>query len=205
MILFADVIKAALCAFVEQHTGVKPELKPSKKAHFATSSFLRGNAVAAAETLSAHAKGCTLFGAPLLSRVTAENGWLLFFFTADAIDAFAATLPPAEEPDDSYFARRLWIMVHHEDPDDSYFARRLWIMVHHEDAETPDDPALLDGFYAALMHAPDGEKRFLAAPKAHDGNARVAIEQRLKRMAKILLWERRNAVCNTPGSDTRPF
>ena len=187
MILFADVIKAALCAFVERHTGVKPELKPSKKAHLASNSFLRGDADAAAALLSAHTKECTLFGAPLLARVTAENGWLLFFFTADAIDAFAKDLPPAEEPDDSYFMRRLWIMVHHDD------------------VKTPDDPMLLDGFYAALMRAPDGEKRFLAAPKAHDGNARVAIEQRLYRMAKILLWERRNAACNIPGSDTRPF
>ncbi len=182
-----DAIEAALSDFVEQHTGVKPELKPSKKAHLASSSFLRGDADAAAVLLSAHAKDCMLFGAPLLARVTAENGWLLFYFTADAIDAFAKMLPPAEEPDDSYFARRLWIMVHRDD------------------AETPDDPALLDGFYAALFHAPDGEKRFLAAPKTHDGNARVAVEQRLSRMAKILLWERRNTVCNTPGSDTRPF
>lgn len=182
-----DAIEAALSDFVERHTGVKPELKPSKKAHLASSSFLRGDADAAAALLSAHAKDCALFSAPLLSRVTTENGWLLFFFTADAIDAFAETLPPAEEPDDSFFMRRLWIMVHHDD------------------AKTPDDPKLLDGFYAALFHAPDGEKRFLAAPKAHDGNARVAIEQRLYRMAKILLWERRDPICNTPGSDTRPF
>lgn len=187
MISMRDAIEAALSDFVERHTGVKPELKPSKKAHLATSSFLRGDADAVAALLSAHAKDCTLFSAPLLSRVTAENGWLLFFFTADAIDAFAGTLPPVKEPDDSYFARRLWIMAHHND------------------AETPDDPALLDGFYAALMRAPDGEKRFLAAPKTYDGNERVALEQRLSRMAKILLWERRNAECNTPGSDTRPF
>ena len=182
-----DAIEAVLSDFVEQHTGVKPELKPSKKAHLASSSFLRGDADAAAAVLSAHAKDCTLSGVPLLSHVTAESGWLLFFFTADAVDAYAATLPPAEEPDDSYFMRRLWIMIHHED------------------AETPDDPALLDGFYAALMHAPDGEKRFLAAPKAHDGNERVALEQRLYRMAKILLWERRDPICNTPGSDIQPF
>ena len=169
-----DAIEAALSDFVERHTGVKPELKPSKKAHLATSSFLRMNADAAAKALSERAADCRLSGVPLLQRVICENGWLLFYFTADAIDAFAATLPPAEEPDDTYFARRLWIMVHHED------------------AETPNDPKLLDGFYAALMHAPNGEKRFLAAPKAHDGNARVAIEQRLKHMAKILLWERRN-------------
>lgn len=182
-----DAIEAAVTNFVELHTGVKPDLKPSKKAHLASSSFLRGNAIAAAKTLSSHAKDCTLSGAPLLSRVTAENGWLLFFFSADAVDAFAETLPPAEEPDDSYFARRLWIMMHHDD------------------AKTPDDPILLDGFYAALCQAPDGEKRFLAAPKAHDGNERVALEQRLSRMAKILLWERRDPICNTPGSDTRPF
>ena len=182
-----DAIEAVLSDFVEQHTGVKPDLKPSKKAHLATSSFLRGDADAAAALLSSHAKDCTLSSAPLLARVTAENGWLLFFFTADAIDAFAKELPSAEEPDDSYFMRRLWIMVHHDD------------------AETPDDPVLLDGFYAALFHAPDGEKRFLAAPKTHDGNERVALEQRLYRMAKILLWERRDPICNTPGSDTQPF
>ena len=182
-----DAIEAVLSDFVEQHTGVRPELKPSKIAHASSSSFIRTDAAAAAETLSAHISDCRLFGAPLLSRVTAENGWLLFFFTADAIDAFAGTLPPAEEPDDSVFARQLWIMVHHDD------------------AKTPDDPALLDGFYAALFHAPDGEKRFLAAPKTHDGNARVALEQRLYRMAKILLWERRDPICNTPGSDIQPF
>ena len=182
-----DAIEAALSDFVEQHTGVRPDLKPSKKAHLASNAFLRTDADAAAALLAGHASDCTLFDAPLLSHVTAENGWLLFYFTADAIDAFAAALPPAEEPDDSYFARRLWIAYRHPD------------------AKTPDDPKLLDGFYAALMHAPDGEKRFLAAPKAHDGNARVRLEQRLKRMAQILLWERRNAICNTPGSDTQLF
>lgn len=174
MISMCDAIETALRDYIERQTGVRAELKPSKKAHVSSSAFLRADADAAAKTLSAHASGCTLLGAPLLKTVRAENGWLLFFLTAEAIDAFAATLPPAGEPDDSYFARRLWIMVHHAD------------------AETPDDPKLLDGFYAALLHAPDGEKRFLAAPKAHDGNARLALEQRLARMATVLLWERRN-------------
>jgi len=183
---FACAIEAALSDFVEQHTGVKPDLKPSKKAHLATSSFLRGDAGAAAAVLSAHEKDCLLLGVPLLSRVIAENGWLLFFFTADVIDAYALTLPPAEEPDESFFARRLWIAYRHED------------------AETPDDPALLLGFYAVLFAAPDAEKRFLSAPRTHDGNARVALENRRRRMAKILLWERRNLLCSTPGSDTRP-
>ena len=174
MISMKDAIEAAITDFVEQYTGKKPALKSSKKAHLASGSFIRANADEAANLLFPHVSDCRLFGAPLLSRVSTENGWLLFFFTSDVIDAYAKMLPPAEEPDDSYFARRLWIMVRHED------------------AETPDDPALLDGFYAALMHAPDGEKRFLAAPKTHDGNERVSVEQRLSRMAKILLWERRN-------------
>lgn len=174
MIFMRDAIEAALTDFVELHTGVRPDLKPSKKAHLASSSFLRGDAIAAAATLSEHAALCTLFGAPLLKSVRAESGWLLFFFTADAIDAYAKTLPPAEEPDESYFARRLWIAYRHED------------------AETPDDPKLLDGFYAVLFSAPDAEKRFLSAPRTHDGNERVALERRRTRMAKILLWERRN-------------
>jgi hypothetical protein len=186
MISMKDAIKAALSDFVEQHTGVRPDLKPSKKAHLASGSFLRADAVAAAAALSGRASDCTLFGAPLLSRVIAENGWLLFFFTADVIDAYAKTLPPAEEPDDSYYMRRLWIAYRHAD------------------AETPDDPALLLGFYAALFSAPDGEQRFLSAPRTHDGNERVALENRRRRMAKILLWERRNLLCSTPGSDTRP-
>lgn len=182
-----DAIEDAVSRFVEQHTGVKPDLKPSKKAHLASNSFLRTDADAAARMLSEHIADCTLIGAPLIRSVTAENGWLLFFFTADAIDAFAAALPPAEEPDESYFARRLWIAYHHAD------------------AETPDDPALLDGFYAVLFSAPDGEKRFLSAPRAHDGDARVVLENRRTRMAKILLWERRNASCSTHGSVTQPF
>jgi hypothetical protein len=175
MISLKDAIEAAVSGFVEQHTGVRPDLKPSKKAHLAASAFLRTDADAAAKTLSEHAADCVLFGAPLLSRVVAENGWLLFFFTADVIDAYAKTLPPAEEPDDSYYMRRLWIAYRHAD------------------AETPDDPALLLGFYAALFSAPDGEQRFLSAPRTHDGNERVALEQRLRRMAQILLWERRNS------------
>ena len=174
MISLKDAIETTLAAFVERYTGVHPDLKPSKAAHLASSSFLRGDANAAAETLLSHASDCTLFSVPLLRAVTAENGWLLFFFTADVIDAFAATLPPAQEPHDAYFARRLWIAFHHPDE------------------KTPDDPGLLDGFYAALFSAPNGENRFLSAPKRCDGNARVALEQRLKRMANVLLWERRN-------------
>lgn len=169
-----NAIEAAVCGFIQQHTGVSAVLKPSKKAHLATNAFLRTDADAAAKTLSAHTADCTLLGVPLIGSIRAENGWVLFFFTADAIDTFAQTLPPAAEPDDSYFARRLWIAYRHPD------------------AETPDDPALLLGFYAALFSAPDGEQRFLSAPRAHDGNERVALENRRSRMAKILLWERRN-------------
>ena len=172
----SDAIEQALGAFVERHTGVKPDLKPSKKAHLASSSFLRFDAPAAAALLTDRAGACTLASVPLLEAVTEENGWLLFRFTVGAIDAFAKTLPPPEEPDESYFARRLWIMARHPD------------------AETSDDPLLSDGFYAALFRAPRGEERFLAAPKAHDGNERIALEQRTARMAKILLWERRNNV-----------
>ena len=176
MIRMKDAIEEALGAFVERHTGVRPLFKPSKKAHLASSSFLRSDADAVAATLDAHASDCRLFGAPLLLRVSAENGWLLFFFTAAAIDAFAETLPAPVEPDESYFLRRLWIAAHHED------------------AETPEDFKLLDGFYAALFRSPQGEERFLAAPKAHDGAERITIEQRLYRMSKVLLWERRNTL-----------
>lgn len=174
MISFRASIEQTLGAFVARHTGTEPALKPSKKAHLASGSFLRTDAKAAADTLARHAPECTLFGVPLLASVREENGWLLFFFTADAIDACANALPPPEEPDDSYFSRRLWIMARHPD------------------AKTPDDPNLLDGFYAALFHAPDGEKRLLCASHRLDGNARVALEQRLNHAAKILLWERRN-------------
>ncbi|MBQ1632238.1 MAG: hypothetical protein II049_05400 [Clostridia bacterium] len=174
MISLKDAIETALTNFIERHTGVSAVLKPSKKAHLATNAFLRTDTDAAAKTLSAHAQECTLFDVPLLFDVRSENGWVLFFFTADVIDAYAKQLPEAEEPDDSYFARRLWIAYRHAD------------------AETPDDPALLLGFYAVLFSAPDDEQRFLAAPRTHDGNERVALENRRRRMAKILLWERRN-------------
>lgn len=169
-----ESIETAIGDFVERHTGVRPALKPSKKAHLASNSFLRGDAEAAAEQLALHAPDCALCGARLLKTVEAENGWLLFFLTAEAIDAYAKTLPPADEPDDSYFARRLWILRQHAD------------------ADTPDDPRLLDGFYAVLFSAPNAEERFLSAPRAYDGMRRVALEQALSRMANILLWERRN-------------
>lgn len=187
MISLKDAIEDALCGFVEQHTGIRPALKPSKKAHLATNAFLRTDADTAAATLFEHIADCTLFGVPLLSGVHAENGWVLFFLTSDVIDAYAKRLPEAIEPDDSYFARRLWIAYRHED------------------ADTPDDPALLLGFYAVLFSAPDGEQRFLAAPRTHAGNERVALENSRRRMAKVLLWERRNHLCSTPGSGTRLF
>ena len=147
MISWKTAIGTALCDFVEQHTGTRPDLKPSRKAHLASGSFLRGDAEAAAQALSSHVTDCGLLGAPLLARVGAENGWLLLYLTADATDA-----------------------------------------------KTPDDPVLLDGFYAMLFSAPRGEERFFAAPRAHDGMERVALEQRLSRMATILLWERRKPV-----------
>lgn len=176
MISLKNAIETALGEFVERHTGVLPEWKPSKKAHLASSSFFRRDADAVAAKLNACADECRLFSVPLICRVRSESGWLLFDFTADVIDAYAAALPPAEEPDDTYFARRLWIAYRHAD------------------AKTPDDPFLLDGFYAALTGAPNGEERFLSAPKHYDGNARISLEQRTARMAKVLLWERRNTL-----------
>ena len=79
MISMKDAIAAALGDFVEQHTGIRPHPKPSKRAHLASSDFLRGDADETAKLLSAHAGECTLFGAPLIRKIEAENGWLLFF------------------------------------------------------------------------------------------------------------------------------
>ena len=166
-----DAIETAVSEYAATITGKRPVWKPSKKAHLASSSFLRENAREIAAALHARRGECRLFGAPLLASVTEENGWILCFFTVDAIDAFAATLPTITEPDDSYLNRRLWAM-----------ARR-------PDAKTPDDPALLSGFFALLFSAPDGAERFLSAPRAHDGGERIAIEQRLRRMATVLLFE----------------
>ena len=168
------MIETALGGFVELHTGVRPTLKPSKRAHLATGSFLRADAKTAAQTLHAHRADCTFFGAPLLSSVTEENGWLLFTFTSAALDAYAKRLPPAPAPDDSVFLRRM----------------QIWSR--HEDADTPDDPALLQGAFEVIFGAPNGEETLLSAPRRKDGNERVALERRLRRIATVILWERRN-------------
>ena len=170
------LIETALGDFVERHTGVRPAFKPSKRAHLATNAFLRGDAARVSALLSAHAAECTLFGRPLIEAIRAENGWLLFFFTADAPDAYAGTLPPAPEPDESYFERRLLIMTRHAD------------------APVPDDPYVLQGFYAVLFSAPRAEESLLSAARHLDGAARVALEQRLHRIGTILLWERRKRI-----------
>lgn len=167
------LLEAALADFVEQHTGVRPCIKPSKRAHCATSAFLRKDAARTAALLAAHKETCTLFGMPVLDAVRAENGWVLFFFRAAALDAMAMRLPPASEPDDTFFARRLWIWAQHAD------------------AQTPDDPTLLQGVFGVLFGAPDAQNTLLSAPYRLDGQARAAFEQRLGRAAKILLWERR--------------
>ena len=64
-------IERTLRDFIERLTGVCVALKPSKKAHLASSAFLRGDAVGTAQMLHAHAHECTLFGVPLLRSVTA--------------------------------------------------------------------------------------------------------------------------------------
>ena len=168
-------IETALGDFVERHTGVRPLLKPSKRAHLATNAFLRDGAARACAVLNAQASDCTLFQKPLLKEVRAENGWLLFFLTADAPDAYAETLPPAPEPDGSYLEGRLLIMARHAD------------------APVPDDPYVLTGLYAVLFGAPRAEETLLSASRHYDGMERVALENRLARVGKLLLWERRNA------------
>lgn len=167
-------IEQALGDFVLRCTNVLPAWKPSKKAHLATNSFYRTDADAIAKLLSARQNECECFGVPLLSAVEAENGWLLFRFRSDALDAYAAALPAAKEPDDSYLSRRLWM-----------YAR-------HPDAPVPDDAAVLQAFFAALFGLPDGERAFLASARRLDGQARITLEQRMTRLAKILLYERRN-------------
>lgn len=168
------LIETALSDYVERQTGVRPEWKPSRRAHCATSAFLRADAGATAAKLWENRAACTLFGAPLLSDVRAENGWILCFLTAAAIDALANRLPPPVQPDESFFLQRLWIWAQHED------------------LQTPDDPLLLQGVYGVLFSAPDAEQTLLSAPRHSDGAERVALEQRLFRIAKLILWERRN-------------
>lgn len=167
-------IERTLRDFVERLTGVCVELKPSKKAHLASSAFLREDAAGTAQMLNAHAHECTLYGVPLLDSVKAEHGWLLFFFRTDVVDAYASRLPDAEEPGDDYMSRRLWMIARHDD------------------APVPDDLFVLHGFFAALFGLPDGERLFSEAPRRLDGTARVQVEQRMARFAKILLWERRD-------------
>lgn len=167
------LIETALGDFVERHTGVRPTFKPSKRAHCATSAFLRADAERTADRLNANRADCLLFGAPLLHAVRAENGWLLFMLTAQALDALAARLPLPGEPDESLLSRRLWIWAQHAD------------------RPTPDDPALLQGVFEMLFSAPNAEQTLLAAPYRSDGRARVELEQGLFRIAKLLLWERR--------------
>lgn len=169
-------IETTLGDFVERHTGVRPAFKPSKRAHLASNAFIRGGADRVSALLNRHADACGLFGRRLLREVRVENGWLLFFFTADVLDAYAGTLPPAPEPDESYFERRLLIMARHAD------------------APVPDDPYVLQGFYAALFCAPRAEETLLSASRHADGAARVALEQKLHRIGTILLWERRNEI-----------
>ena len=167
------LIETALTDFVVRESGVRPAWKPSKRAHCATSAFLRADAKEIAARLNENRAACTLFGVPLLKEVREENGWILVCFTAEALDTLAARLPKAEEPDEGYFVRRLW----------------TWAQ--HADCPTPDDAALLQGVYGVLFGAPDAEQTLLSAPTQLDGTARIALEQRLSRAAKVLLWERR--------------
>ena len=168
-----SLIEAALTDFVQSHTGVTIALKPSKKAHLATNAFIRADAESIAETLHGDRERCTLFCVPLLDSVSEENGWLLFTFTVAALDAYAKTLPTAPAPDESVFLRRM----------------QIWSR--HEDADTPDEKALLQGVFEVVFGAPNGEQTLLSAPREKDGNERVALERRLRRVGTIILWERR--------------
>ena len=167
-------IETALSDYVERQTGVRPVFKSSRRAHCATSAFLRADAAETAKRLMQNRSECTILGAPLVASVREENGWILIFCTAAALDALAKTLPPPIEPDETPFLRRLWIWAQHDE------------------RQTPDDDVLLQGVYAVLFGAPDAEQTLLSAPHKKDGMARVALEQGLSHIAKLLLWERRN-------------
>ncbi len=173
----------ALCGWIQQHTGVLPTLRVSRDAHVACSSFF-GDAAFVANKLERVQNECTLLGAPLVERVSAQNGWLLLWLTAQSLDAYAAALPAS--------------FVH----GDAYVDRRLAILLRHGDAPCPKDERVEAVVWRTVFAARDGawtsdtEKAVLTVSHALDGQARIDLEHAMGGVARILLYERRNLVCS---------
>ena len=173
-------VSTAIADWMERTVSVRPFLKLSQRAMLASSDFLRADAAAVAETLTRHISDCTLLDAPLVRRVWAENGWLLFSFDRAAFDAFAQTLPDA--------------FPH----GDGYVDRRMELLNRHPDAPLPDCDAILTAVLCASFASQRGrwtqadERAVLTMTHGLHGMERVYAEHAAARAAKIILYERRN-------------
>lgn len=188
---YANIMKTGVCAAVRSalaegltaalHISIQPEQirLPARGADAGCSAALRhgADAEAWANTLNT---ALDLFpevlGAPLLARVTSENGWLLFFLHGDLFSAAVAAYAADELPED------------HE----HYPLHRLRMLARHPSCGCPDDPAV----QRALLYA-------LAADESPTAANRARAEHALLTMAHHLPPAKRQALLARCGDVAR--
>lgn len=181
---FCTEAREAITEWIREVLHTEAVLREARRAHFSCSDFLRGDAKAAAKTLWARSAECTLYGQRLLAAVWEENGWLLFRCTEAVFDAYALQLPP-------------W-----DGAPEGFLEQRLWMHLKKADAPIPKAECVTDALLLALRCTEKGrwtaeaERAVLTATHSLAPKERIEAEQRMHRLARIILWERRTFLCD---------
>lgn len=129
----------ALGGYCQAVTGLLPpeeSFRLTRQGDLSLSAYVRLDAPAAAAALTEGRARCLWMGTPLLERVQAEKGWLIFTFT------------------DGFFRQLLTLgeSLPSPPPEESHLYNRLWLLAQKGPAPCPREPrvrrALISAFYA---------------------------------------------------------
>lgn len=165
----AEQGKELLEQWVKAHVGVPSVWKASRKAHFATASFLRTDAKAVQ---------AMLIKPPVPLTVWEEQGWLLVNWKAEAFDTLLEGMPLPTGPRDEWE----W---------------KLFRYLRYPDGPIPNDPVVLQiameaSWASAKQWDAATERRVLTISHHLMGRERIALEHQLCRVMKWMITERRN-------------
>lgn len=174
-----EALLTLLADFTCAYTGVHPPLsafKPARDGHLGLSAFVRLDASAAADALQKAAPACLWEGVPVLEKVRAERGWLIFDFSHPFFQKLLELgqgLPPASP--------------------NAYWGNRLHLLARKGEAPCPGDFALRQTLFLAFWswgtgrYAPALFQRLLTLTHISPPAARLALEKECGSAAKALL------------------
>lgn len=169
----------SLSQFIEATTGVCPPphtFKPATGGRLGLSTFVRGDAPAAAKALNANCIHCLWEDVPVLAGVEEKNGWLLLHFSPDFWEKLlklGQSLPPASPK--------------------SYWGNRLHILCRKGDAPCPEEPRVLETLllcfwaWGTERYPKNLPERLLTPTHVSPPTARLELENQCGTVARALL------------------